>query len=290
MGVNKVQLSDGTVLMSVEDSANVSENTMLTGTEAYDENGNKVAGSLVLADITLTETDVGVVIRATESDGTRVQALIAKGAAGKSAYDIAVDGGYEGTEDDFKKKLAEEYPDLLDGGISISAGADLDTYKTVGKYYANNNATAADLINCPTTQNFVMFVFVRTTSEYVTQLIIDLVGKIYARSLSSSGWRGWSNPALKTDIPVLTEYTATLSASGWSSSAPYTQAVTVDGILSTDNPVADVVLSSTDSTAISELEGWGCVSEITTANGSITAKCLEEKPAVALTVRMQVWR
>lgn len=85
-------------------------------------------------------------------------------------------------------------------------------------------------------------------------------------------------------------YTATLTADGWSDSAPYTQTVAVEGILDTDNPITDIVLSDDTDTAMAELEGWSCVSRIVTAEGSIMATCLEEVPTVDMTIQMKVVR
>lgn len=85
-------------------------------------------------------------------------------------------------------------------------------------------------------------------------------------------------------------YTATLSTSWSGSSAPYTQTVTVSGITSSDTPIVDVVLSTTNSTAISQLEAWGCVSKITTGTNSITATCLEDKPTTAIPIQLKVVR
>lgn len=85
-------------------------------------------------------------------------------------------------------------------------------------------------------------------------------------------------------------YTGTLTSSGWTSAAPYTQTVNISGILATDVPIVDVVLSSTTSTAISQLEAWGYVSKIETAAGSITATCLEEKPTIDIPIQLKVVR
>lgn len=85
-------------------------------------------------------------------------------------------------------------------------------------------------------------------------------------------------------------YTGTLTSSGWTSAAPYTQTVNVSGILATDVPIVDLVLSSTTSTAISQTEAWSCVSKIETAAGSITATCLEEKPAIDIPIQLKVVR
>jgi hypothetical protein len=85
-------------------------------------------------------------------------------------------------------------------------------------------------------------------------------------------------------------YTGTLTSSGWSSSAPYTQTLNVSGILADDVPIVDVVLSSTSSTALSQLESWSCVSKIETAADSITATCFEEKPTIDLPIQLKVVR
>lgn len=85
-------------------------------------------------------------------------------------------------------------------------------------------------------------------------------------------------------------YTATLLSSGWSSSAPYTQTVSVSGILSTDTPIADVVLDVVTSTAMTQISAWMCVSNIETADGSITATCFETKPEIDIPIQLKVVR
>lgn len=87
-----------------------------------------------------------------------------------------------------------------------------------------------------------------------------------------------------------TTYTATLTTTWTGSSAPYTQTVTITGITSSDTPIVDVILSSTTSTALSQLEAWGCVSKIETATDSITVTCLEDKPITAIPIQLKVVR
>lgn len=78
-------------------------------------------------------------------------------------------------------------------------------------------------------------------------------------------------------------YSATLSSSGWSSSAPYTQTVTVSGILATDSPIIDLNMSSATVDTAADLQAdWSLVGRITTAANSITAYCYEDKPAANL--------
>jgi len=87
-----------------------------------------------------------------------------------------------------------------------------------------------------------------------------------------------------------TNYNVSLPASGWSASAPYTQTITVTEMLSTDTPLTDVVLSDTAATAIAQMEAYGYIGKIVTADGQITATCYEDKPEVDLTLAMKVVR
>lgn len=92
-------------------------------------------------------------------------------------------------------------------------------------------------------------------------------------------------------IPTVSDYSASLLSSGWDgSSAPYTQTVSVQGILATDTPIVDVVLDSNTSTAISQNNSWAFVSKIETTANSITATCLESKPEVDLPIQLKVVR
>ncbi len=83
---------------------------------------------------------------------------------------------------------------------------------------------------------------------------------------------------------------ANLPASGWSTSAPYTQTVTVEGILATDTPLIDVVLSDTVATAMAQIAEFGYIGRITTGANQITVTCYEDKPTVDLTLTLKVVR
>lgn len=83
--------------------------------------------------------------------------------------------------------------------------------------------------------------------------------------------------------------TATLSTT-WSGSGPYTQALSVAGILSTDAPHIMPVYSTTNSTAITQKEAWACVSKAETSDGTITFTCFEEKPTTAIPIQIEVNR
>ena len=87
-------------------------------------------------------------------------------------------------------------------------------------------------------------------------------------------------------------YSATLTAAGWSASAPYTQTASAAGVLSTDDPFVDVDMSGASGSAqgAALTEAWGFVGRVTAGSGKITAYCYEEKPAVNLPVILKVVR
>ena len=83
--------------------------------------------------------------------------------------------------------------------------------------------------------------------------------------------------------------TATLNTSWSGSSAPYSKTITVSGILATDTPIIDIVMSGTYSTDEARIEAWGYIYRAVTANGSITFYATE-KPTVSLPIQIKVVR
>jgi hypothetical protein len=83
--------------------------------------------------------------------------------------------------------------------------------------------------------------------------------------------------------------TTTLDTTWSGSSAPYSKTVTVSGILATDTPIIDIVMSGTYSTDEARIEAWGCIYRAVTADGSITFYTTE-KPTVSLPIQIRVVR
>lgn len=190
-----------------------------------------------------------------------------------------------------------EINNLLSAKVNSS---DLSTVATSGSYNDLSNkptipTKTSDLTN---DSNFISSSDLSNNYYNKTQtdnLLDTKVDKVTGKGLSTEDYTtaektklaGIESEANKTVVAL---YNTTLSSSGWSSSVPYTQTVSIQGILATDVPVVDVVLSSTTSTAKSQLEAWSCVSKIETAAGSITATCLEELPTIDIPIQLKVVR
>ena len=100
--------------------------------------------------------------------------------------------------------------------------------------------------------------------------------------------------AAKADAKAYTDskrktWAATITTT-WSGSGPYTQSVTVSGILASDMPHITPIYSSDNATALAQKEAWACVSKAVTAANSITFACFEDKPATAIPIQIEVMR
>lgn len=84
-------------------------------------------------------------------------------------------------------------------------------------------------------------------------------------------------------------YTVTLDTTWTGTSAPFTKTQAVTGILATDIPIVDVVMSGTYATDEARQEAWSNIYRITTADNSITLYA-KEKPTVNLPIQLKVVR
>lgn len=86
------------------------------------------------------------------------------------------------------------------------------------------------------------------------------------------------------------KYTATIPATGWSSSAPYYVDVTISGILATDVPAISPVYSGTLSTDQTRKENWNKIDRIVTYANRIRVYAFEEIPTSAVSIQLVVVR
>lgn len=133
----------------------------------------------------------------------------------------------------------------------------------------------------PAFNNFVDAVEKRDEETYTKAETQEYVGREVAKIIG-----GESDFFAQKPFNVYTE----LLASDWAGEGPYTQTVIAEGILATDEPIADVMLSSIVDDALPQEDAWSCVSKIITGDGSVTAICFESRPEVNITARLKVVR
>ena len=82
---------------------------------------------------------------------------------------------------------------------------------------------------------------------------------------------------------------ATLTAAGWSASAPYTQSVTVSGLTDTKRAMAYPVYGSNTAINLALKEACGMVSFASRSGSTLTFTCLEDKPTVNIPITVEVY-
>lgn len=105
-----------------------------------------------------------------------------------------------------------------------------------------------------------------------------------ATSADSAKAVAWAAVSGKPGFVSTVTYSATIAA--WTAQ----QNINVAGIVATDNPVIDVVLSGDYGTDMARLEAWGNVTRIVTYNGGITVVCYDTAPTVAIPIQIKVVR
>lgn len=84
-------------------------------------------------------------------------------------------------------------------------------------------------------------------------------------------------------------YTGTLSASGWSSTAPYTQTITMQGIVATDEPFFDLNMTNATVDNAGDLaKNWVLVKKLEAGANSIIATCYDSAPTIDLPMNIKV--
>lgn len=83
--------------------------------------------------------------------------------------------------------------------------------------------------------------------------------------------------------------TASVSSSGWSSAAPYTQTINVEGITEDDEPTISLYLAGSPSSVNVKAmnKAYGMLDRAVTGDGTITLYCYNKKPATTYTIAIK---
>lgn len=82
---------------------------------------------------------------------------------------------------------------------------------------------------------------------------------------------------------------ATLTAAGWTGSAPYVQSVTIAGLTDAKKAIAYPVYGSGTAANLALKEACGMVSFASRSGSTLTFTCLEDKPTVDIPVTVEVY-
>lgn len=86
-------------------------------------------------------------------------------------------------------------------------------------------------------------------------------------------------------------WTVSLAPADWNGDeAPYTQTVSIDGILKSDTPHVTMIGSGELENKIEQMDAWSMVSTGETVDGAIVFTCFEDKPEIELNIQIEVNR
>lgn len=158
--------------------------------------------------------------------------------------------------DMFEGRRKYRMTENADGTVSLD---DVTQYKQVGDIFSSDDINATNkAVNA-----------LENGNKEFEQVITQRVDKVEDTVESLTG-----------------EVLLSFPASGWSSTAPYTQTVKFPAIKITDIPMYGLRMTGTlsDVTVGAQELAWGYVDRIAPGNGTVTAYCYRKKPATNIVV------
>jgi len=122
------------------------------------------------------------------------------------------------------------------------------------------------------------------------------------RNAANNGWDNLNPKTLTANVldengvsvvtslaDIVNDYTTTLNTTWSGSVAPFTKVQTVTGILATDTPIIDVVMSGVFATDELIADAWGLIYRAVATTNTITFYATE-KPTVSLPIQLKAVR
>ncbi len=183
-------------------------------------------------------------------------------------------------------------PTDLVQSVNGKTGTVVLNYEDVGAVEANSSITGAT--KCKITYDSKGLV---TTGADLSASDIPDISTTYETKSNKSDSYTQSSSTTYSSTKALVDglstkaevsrYTATITTT-WTegASSVYFQTISVQGILSTDTPIIDVVLDSDPVAAQSQLDAWSYISRISTSNDSITVYAVGAAPTTAIPIQI----
>jgi|LSQX01.1.fsa_nt_gb hypothetical protein len=186
------------------------------GTYYYPNNGHTMTNAPTTGRCKIIVEQVGVaaVLRQTYIDGDTTTPLSVYQRYVNTA--IGTYGTWEKviTNTEFEAVKAES-PSLVDNRIPVPSGADMNDYITPGNYRILDVATAATLLNYPSTYGGTLEVWRYTPAVFIQRLITLTTGVFYQRVCVNGVWNSWNMTYNTTNITVSTSAPGSALAEGF---------------------------------------------------------------------------
>lgn len=143
----------------------------------------------------------------------------------------------------------------------------------------DNSALSADgnIISIPAADNTHDGYMTSAQAIQLSNHVADTT--VHITAAERSAWNGKANHY---------QFDVAIPSSGWSSTASYTQTISVAGMTADMDPHLYLVPATAGSPTEAEEEAFACITGGTTAAGTVTFRCREDKPSTDITVRLEV--
>ena len=127
------------------------------------------------------------------------------------------------------------------------------------------------------------------TNSNITNAIDNNCVKFNAQELTvTQKAQARANISAGTSNVVILNATATFTSSGWTTSAPYTQSVTITGLTADDTPIIDFDYSSATMENYTNLQdNYNKILRFTSGANSITAYCYDSAPTIDVKINIK---
>lgn len=230
-----------------------------------------------------------------------------KGETGTTCYEAAAAGGYEGSEEEFNVLLAA-MAEYIEGGTAAIADGTVTTSKlataavtaeklassaVVSAKLADGAVTEGKLAAGAVTHAKLADGAVRSSKIENSAVTEDKIAdgevtnsKLATGAVTADKLEGNAVTGEKIALNAVTVLHTIEIGTAWSGeSAPYTQEISVTGLLATSRVIADIVAANDMQTAELQMEEWSKIFRITTGAGTATAWATEQT-GTALTVQL----
>lgn len=177
--------------------------------------------------------------------------------------------------------LWTKYPDIFDTSTTVTWNFSAVQWqsKTAGEYWVTNGISLA----YPEDNLQVMYF---KSAGRLTLYMIGTVA-IYISNFTTSTTGNLTISNRVDFMRKARKYQFTVPASAWlNSMAPFTQNISLSGIIATDAPVWDVVLVGSLTEKRTQRDEFGKIDEVIANNGYITLNCLDSKPTVDVIMQL----
>lgn len=175
-----------------------------------------------------------------------------------------------------------EYDEIYLASVLVSAGVTELAAENITDMRLNKGY-------CGLIRDGVTMVPIETLADQIQELIIQIRKSLEQQATSGEVLNGSITTEKLADSAVTKYFTTNIGTSWQNSGDIYIQHVTVNGILESDKPFIDIMLSDNIDTAKEQIDAWGTIYKIVTSEDKITAYAIEPTEVV-IPIQMEVHR